>query len=94
MIIKQIYTNCLSQASYYIESNGESIIIDPIRDIEGYDELINKNNSELKFILETHFHADFISGHIELSNKYSVPIILVHMLIQILILLIKKMVKL
>ena len=75
MIIKQIYTNCLSQASYYIESKGESIIIDPIRDIEGYDELINKNNSELKFILETHFHADFISGHIELSNKYNVPII-------------------
>ena len=75
MIIKQIYTNCLSQASYYIESKGESIIIDPIRDIDGYDELINKNNSELKFILETHFHADFISGHIELSNKYNVPII-------------------
>ncbi|MEC7244378.1 MAG: MBL fold metallo-hydrolase, partial [Bacteroidota bacterium] len=75
MIIKQIYTNCLSQASYYIESKGESIIIDPIRDIEGYDEFINKNNSELKFILETHFHADFISGHIELSNKYNVPII-------------------
>ena len=75
MIIKQIYTNCLSQASYYIESKGESIIIDPIRDIEEYDELINKNNSELKFILETHFHADFISGHIELSNKYNVPII-------------------
>lgn len=75
MIIKQIYTNCLSQASYYIESKGKSIIIDPIRDIEGYDELINKNNSELKFILETHFHADFISGHIELSNKFNVPII-------------------
>ena len=59
MIIKQIYTNCLSQASYYIESKGKSIIIDPIRDIEGYDELINKNNSELKFILETHFPCDF-----------------------------------
>ena len=52
-----------------------AIIIDPIRDIDGYNKLINKNNSELKFILETHFHADFISGHIELSNKYNVPII-------------------
>ena len=75
MIIKQIYTNCLSQASYYIESKGESIIIDPIRDIDEYDKLFIKNNSKLKFILETHFHADFISGHIELSNKYNVPII-------------------
>ena len=75
MIIKQIYTNCLSQASYYIESKGESIIIDPIRDIEGYDEFINKNNSELKFILETHFHADFVSGHLSLSKKTNAPII-------------------
>ena len=64
MIIKQIYTDCLSQASYYIESNGECLIIDPIRDTEDYDVLINTNKSKLKYILETHFHADFISGHI------------------------------
>ncbi len=75
MIIKQIYTNCLSQASYYIESNGKSLIIDPIRDIDQYDNLLKKNKSNLQYILETHFHADFISGHIELSKKYGIPIV-------------------
>ena len=75
MYIKQIYTDCLSQASYYIESKNESVIIDPIRDIDYYDHLLNKRNSKLKYVLETHFHADFISGHIELSNKYSCPIV-------------------
>ena len=75
MIIKQIYTNCLSQASYYIESNGESLIIDPIRDIDQYDNLLKNNKSNLQYILETHFHADFISGHIELSKKYGIPIV-------------------
>ncbi len=75
MYVKQIYTDCLSQASYYIESKNESVIIDPIRDIDYYDHLLNKRNSKLKYVLETHFHADFISGHIELSNKYSCPIV-------------------
>ena len=75
MIIKQIYTSCLSQASYYIESRGECIIIDPIKDIEEYDDLIKKNKSKLKYVLETHFHADFISGHLELSDKYNAPIV-------------------
>ena len=75
MTIKQIYTACLSQASYYIESRGECIIIDPIKDIEEYDNLIKKNKSKLKYVLETHFHADFISGHLELSDKYNAPIV-------------------
>ena len=75
MKIKQIYTACLSQASYYIESNGESLIIDPIKDINEYDKLIKKDNSKLKYVLETHFHADFISGHLEISKKYNVPIV-------------------
>lgn len=75
MKIKQIYTSCLSQASYYIESNGESLIIDPIKDINEYDKIIKKNNSKLKYVLETHFHADFISGHLEISKKYNVPIV-------------------
>ena len=75
MIVKQIYTKCLAQASYYIESNGESVVIDPIRDIDSYVKLLGINNSKLKFILETHFHADFISGHLELNKKYDVPII-------------------
>ena len=75
MYIKQIYTNCLSQASYYIESGDECVIIDPLRDIDLYNSLIKKRDKKLKYILETHFHADFISGHLELSNKYSCPII-------------------
>ena len=73
MIVKQIYTKCLAQASYFIESNGEVAIIDPIRDINEYIDLIGEN--KLKYILETHFHADFISGHLELAKKYSAPII-------------------
>ena len=73
MIVKQIYTKCLAQASYFIESNGEVAIIDPIRDINEYIYLIGEN--KLKYILETHFHADFISGHLELAKKYSAPII-------------------
>ena len=73
MIIKQLYTNCLAQASYYIESDGEVAIIDPIRDISDYVNLIG--SKKLKYILETHFHADFVSGHLELAKKYSVPII-------------------
>ena len=78
MIVKQIYTQCLAQASYYIESDGESVVIDPIRDIDSYVSLLDINNSKLKFILETHFHADFISGHLELNKKYGVPIIFGH----------------
>ena len=73
MIIKQLYTNCLAQASYYIESDGEVAIIDPIRDISDYVDLIG--SKKLKYILETHFHADFVSGHLELAKKYSAPII-------------------
>ena len=71
MIVKQIYTQCLAQASYYIESDGESVVIDPIRDIDSYVNLLDINNSKLKFILETHFHSDFISGHIEVNKKYA-----------------------
>ena len=75
MVIKQIYTKCLSQASYYIESNNECIIIDPIRDIDVYIDLINKRKVRIKYILETHFHADFISGHLDLYKKYKCPIV-------------------
>ena len=75
MYIKQIYTNCLSQASYYIESNGESVIIDPIRDSSLYMEFVNKRDSKVKYIFETHFHADFISGHLDLSRILNAPIV-------------------
>ena len=69
MHIEQIYTSCLAQASYYIESNGEAAIIDPIRETEPYTEIANQNGANIKFVFETHFHADFVSGHIDLAKK-------------------------
>ena len=75
MYIEQIYTDCLAQASYYIESSGEAIIIDPIRDGEFYLELLKKRKSSLKYIFETHFHADFVSGHLELANLTNAEIV-------------------
>lgn len=75
MFIQQIYTNCLAQASYYIESKGEVVIIDPIRDPEPYLTLLKNRTAKLKYILETHFHADFVSGHIELANLTNAQII-------------------
>ena len=75
MYIKQLYTNCLSEAAYYIESNGEAAIIDPLRDIQEYIALAKERNSAIKYIFETHFHADFVSGHIDLSNETGAPII-------------------
>jgi glyoxylase-like metal-dependent hydrolase (beta-lactamase superfamily II)/rhodanese-related sulfurtransferase len=75
MYIEQLYTNCLSEAAYYIESNGEAAIIDPLRDIEEYLALAKKRNAVIKFIFETHFHADFVSGHIDLGKATGAPII-------------------
>ena len=75
MYIEQIYTGCLAQASYYIESEGEAVIIDPIRDAEPYLRLLKNRNANLKYILETHFHADFVSGHIELANSTNAEIV-------------------
>lgn len=75
MFIKQFYTNCLSEAAYYVESEGEAIIIDPLRDIDVYLELAKERNATIKYIFETHFHADFVSGHIDLSKATGAPII-------------------
>jgi hydroxyacylglutathione hydrolase len=75
MFIKQFYTTCLSEAAYYIESEGEAAIIDPLRDTEEYIKLAKKNNAGIKYIFETHFHADFVSGHIDLSKQTGAPII-------------------
>ena len=75
MIIRQLYTSCLSEAAYYIESNGEAAIIDPLRDIETYIELAAERNASIKYIFETHFHADFVSGHIDLGKASGAPII-------------------
>ncbi|MBK8521916.1 MAG: MBL fold metallo-hydrolase [Chitinophagaceae bacterium] len=75
MFIKQFYTSCLSEAAYYIESEGEVAIIDPLRDTEEYIKLAKENNAGIKYIFETHFHADFVSGHIDLSKQTGAPII-------------------
>ncbi len=75
MFIKQLYTNCLSEAAYYIESNGEAAIIDPLRDVDPYIQLAKERDATIKYIFETHFHADFVSGHIDLSNATNAPIV-------------------
>jgi len=75
MYIQQLYTNCLSEAAYYIESEGEAAIIDPLRDIEDYLVLAKERNAVIKYIFETHFHADFVSGHLDLSKATGAPII-------------------
>lgn len=75
MYVEQIYTGCLSEAAYFIESNGEAIIIDPLRDTYAYVKLAKEHNAEIKFILETHFHADFVSGHLDLSKQTGATIV-------------------
>ena len=75
MTVKQIYTGCLSQGAYFIESNGEAAVVDPLREITDYLELAEKSNSMIKYIFETHFHADFVSGHLTLANKTGASIV-------------------
>ncbi|MBL0357581.1 MAG: MBL fold metallo-hydrolase [Chitinophagaceae bacterium] len=75
MFIKQLYTGCLSEAAYYIESNGEAAIIDPLRDTDVYIQLAEERKATIKYIFETHFHADFVSGHLDLSKKTGAPIV-------------------
>ena len=75
MFIKQLYTNCLSEAAYYIENEGEAAIIDPIRDTQPYLDLAAERQASIKYIFETHFHADFVSGHLELSKQTGAPIV-------------------
>jgi glyoxylase-like metal-dependent hydrolase (beta-lactamase superfamily II) len=75
MKVEQIYTGCLAQGAYYIVSNGEAAIIDPLREVQPYMDRLNDDQVTLKYIFETHFHADFVSGHIDLSKKTNAPII-------------------
>lgn len=75
MYIQQLYTNCLAEAAYYIESDGESAIIDPLRETEPYIQLAAARGTSIKYVFETHFHADFVSGHIDLSQKVGAPIV-------------------
>lgn len=75
MYIEQLYTNCLAEAAYYIESEGEAAIIDPLRETEPYTGLAAKRGASIKYVFETHFHADFVSGHIDLSRQVNAPIV-------------------
>jgi len=75
MILEQIYTGCLAQGAYYVESEGECMIIDPLREVNQYIEKAAENGAKIKYILETHFHADFVSGHFELSKKTGARIV-------------------
>jgi glyoxylase-like metal-dependent hydrolase (beta-lactamase superfamily II)/rhodanese-related sulfurtransferase len=75
MQIEQIYTGCLAQGAYYITSNGEAAIIDPLREVQPYLDRLERDNVKLKYIFETHFHADFVSGHLDLSKATGAPIV-------------------
>src|SRR3989338_6623538 len=75
MIVEQLYTKCLAEAAYYIESKGEAAIIDPLRETLPYIELAQNNGASIKYIFETHFHADFVSGHVDLSKKTGAAIV-------------------
>ena len=75
MKIEQIYTGCLAQGAYYIVSEGEAAIIDPLREVQPYLDRLNKDGVSLKYIFETHFHADFVSGHLDLAKKTGAPIV-------------------
>ncbi len=75
MRVEQLYTKCLAEAAYFIESNGEIAVIDPLREVQPYLDLAESWGGKIKYIFETHFHADFVSGHIDLSKKSGAPII-------------------
>ena len=69
MTVEQLYTGCLAQGAYYIESEGEVAIIDPLRETAPYLERTNRDNAKVKYVFETHFHADFVSGHLTLAKQ-------------------------
>src|SRR5690606_37363990 len=76
MYIEQLYTGCLAEATYYIESNGEAAIIDPLRETTPYLEMAKKRNATIKYVFLTHFHADFVSGHFDLAKATGATIVL------------------
>ena len=75
MTVEQIYTGCLAEAAYYIESNGEAAIIDPLREVQPYLDRAKKDNAQIRYVFETHFHADFVSGHVDLAKKTEAKIV-------------------
>jgi hydroxyacylglutathione hydrolase len=75
MKVEQIYTGCLAQSAYYIQSEQEAVIIDPLREVGSYIEKAEKNGATIKYVFETHFHADFVSGHLDLAAKTGATIV-------------------
>jgi len=75
MKIEQIYTKCLAHAAYYIESEGEAVVIDPLREVQPYLDLTERDGAKIKYVIETHFHADFVSGHLDLAKKTGAKIV-------------------
>jgi len=75
MYVEQIFTACLAEMAYYIESNGEAVIIDPLRETTPYLELTKSRNAKIKYVFLTHFHADFVSGHVDLAKKTGATIV-------------------
>jgi glyoxylase-like metal-dependent hydrolase (beta-lactamase superfamily II) len=75
MFVQQLYTSCLSEAAYFIESNGEAAVVDPLRDIDAYLQLAAQRGATIKYIFETHFHADFVSGHLDLAKATGATIV-------------------
>ncbi len=75
MKVEQIYTGCIAHAAYYIENNGEAAIFDPLREVQPYIDKAEKDNAKIKYVFETHFHADFVSGHLDLAKKTGAEIV-------------------
>ena len=75
MKIEQIYTGCLAHAAYYLESDGEAAIFDPLREVQPYIDKAKRDNATIKYVFETHFHADFVSGHLDLAQKKNATIV-------------------
>ena len=75
MKIEQIYTGCLAQGAYFIESDGEAVVIDPLREIQPYLDRAKNSGTKIKYVFETHFHADFVSGHIDLAKATGAKIV-------------------
>ncbi|MBS1653321.1 MAG: MBL fold metallo-hydrolase [Bacteroidetes bacterium] len=75
MTVEQIYTGCLAQGAYYIQSENEAVVIDPLREVEPYIQKAERNDAKIKYVLETHFHADFVSGHLDLAKKTGATIV-------------------
>ena len=75
MKLEQIYTGCIAHAAYYLESNGEAAIFDPLREVQPYIDKALSNNATIKYVFETHFHADFVSGHLDLSKTTGATIV-------------------